>query len=96
MVCISNSGPPHASAAFIFCSPCPGIFAKVSLIIDVNLSFLLLLSIVAIIIASALAFSSNLRASVPINNIFVIPGCSLYSIACAVGFSWYTCPLIYM
>ena len=43
--------------------------------------FLLLLSKVAIIIESALAASSNVLPSVPINKTFVIPSTSLYSVS---------------
>jgi len=76
MVFINNSGPPNAKAALIFCSPYPGISTKVSLIIEDNFNFLVLLSIVAIIIESDLALSLRSLASVPINRILVIPGTS--------------------
>ena len=56
------------------------MFTSVSLNKDVNLIFLLLLSKVAIIIESDLDCSSKVLASVPINNTFVIPGTSLYSL----------------
>ena len=67
----SDSIAPKKNAAFIFCSPYPGTFTIVSLIIDVSLTFFVLLSTVAIIIESDLEGSSKVLPSVPIKSILV-------------------------